>query len=262
MKRIFLLTALFCSLLTAGAQTDNVRRSKPQTPAKAQTTPARKPAPAKTAPAKTSKPAPAKSASSTLSPPSGSYGGHDYVDLGLPSGTLWATCNVGASEPTEYGDYFTWGETKVKNSYNWSTCLDTNDFGSRFRKYNNDGGKTELDIDDDAAYVNWGSGWRMPSLAQQDELRTRCTWTWTSKNGVSGYIVKSKYNGCSLFLPAAGYYKAESLNKAGSIGCYWSRSLSSDFSRAAYLVGFYSAEVCKNFDNRFYGQSIRPVRQN
>lgn len=192
----------------------------------------------------------------------GTHNGHEWVDLGLPSGTLWATCNVGASSPEEYGDYFAWGETMPKRTYDWSTYFDTNDDGETFQKYNNEDGKTELEPSDDAATANWGEGWRMPSIEQQDELREKCSWTWMQKNGVSGYEVKSKTNGSSLFLPAAGFYSGSSLDDAGSYGYYWSRSLEAGYSYDAYSVGISSGNVNRNGSGRYYGDSVRPVRQN
>ena len=108
---------------------------------------------------------------------------HEWVDLGLPSGTLWATCNVGADNPEDYGDYFAWGETEPKVIYNWSTYKWCNGSVNTMTKYCTDSGygtvdnKTELDPADDAATVNWGTSWRMPTLEQLDELLTKCTWT-------------------------------------------------------------------------------------
>lgn len=190
----------------------------------------------------------------------GTHNGHEWVDLGLPSGTLWATCNVGASSPEEYGDYFAWGEIQPKELYDWSTYFDTNDEGNTFLKYNNEGSKTELDLEDDAAYRNWGEGWRMPSQEQQDELRDECTWTWTQKNGVDGYEVESKTNSCSLFLPAAGSRGEDSLYDAGSYGNYWSRSLGSGGSDIAYRLYFDSDCIDRSNGFRYYGFSVRPVR--
>ena len=135
--------------------------------------------------------------------------GHEYVDLGLPSGTLWATCNVGADTPEGYGDYFAWGETAPKESYTWQTYRWCNGYFNTMTKYctSSDYGsiddKTELDPEDDAAYVNWGSSWRIPTTEQQQELRNECTWTWTERNGVSGKLVTGP-NGNTIFLPAAG----------------------------------------------------------
>ena len=123
---------------------------------------------------------------------------HEYVDLGLPSGTLWATCNVGANSPEEYGDYFAWGETKTKSTYDWGTYKYCNGSSTTLTKYctlSSYGiveNKTELELLDDAAYVNWGEEWRMPSVDQLDELHTQCEWIWSSRNGINGYMVKSK----------------------------------------------------------------------
>ena len=194
----------------------------------------------------------------------------DYVDLGLPSGTLWATCNVGANSPEDYGDYFAWGETGTKTSYNadWSNYFDTND-GVRTFKYNNNGGLTELELEDDAAYVNWGPAWRMPSKEQYQELinSNYTTTEWTTQNGVYGRKITSKkegYTDKSVFLPAAGYRYGSSLNDAGSYGHYWSRTLSEsylDCACASWFLNFYSSGIGTNGrDFRFGGQSVRPVR--
>ena len=159
-------------------------------------------------------------------------GNHEYVDLGLS--VKWATCNVGATKPEEYGDYFAWGETQPKSNYDWSTYKYCNGSYKTLTKYNNSSSygtvdnKTTLDLSDDAARANWGGSWRMPTRAEQDELRNNCTWTWTTQNGVNGYKVTSKSNGNSIFLPAAGYRDDSSLNNAGSTGYYWSSSLYTD----------------------------------
>ena len=100
------------------------------------------------------------------------------VDLGLS--VKWANINVGAESPEDYGNYYAWGETSTKETYNWSTYFDTNDGGNTFTKYNNEGGKTVLDPEDDAAHVNWGGSWRMPTQAEWWELINCCTWTWTT----------------------------------------------------------------------------------
>lgn len=200
-------------------------------------------------------------------PSSGYQNGHEWVDLGLPSGTKWATMNVGASSPSDYGSYFAWGETSSKSSYDWSNlkyCLDTT--GEKFSKYVTDSkygtvdGKRELELSDDAAYVNWGSGWRMPSKVQQDELREKCNWTWTTMGGHNGYKVVGP-NGNSIFLPAAGYRSEGSLGNAGSYGYCWSRSLNtSDGCGAGYLLRFNSSGVdWYSYSYRSYGRSVRPV---
>ena len=190
---------------------------------------------------------------------------HEWVDLGLPSGTLWATCNVGASSPEEYGDYFAWGETEPKADYNWANYKWCNGSYNTLTKYctNSSYGtvdsKTELDIEDDAAYVNWGENWRMPTLDQQTELQTKCTWTWTTQNGVNGRLVTGP-NGNTLFLPAAGYRTDSSLYYARSFGYYWSRTLESRSPYYAYYVWFNSDGVHRDYLDRCGGFSVRAVR--
>lgn len=192
---------------------------------------------------------------------------HEWVDLGLPSGTLWATCNLGANSPEEYGDYFAWGETEPKDVYDWSTYKWCNGSYSTLTKYctNSSCGevdnKLELDPKDDAAYVNWGENWRMPTNDQLKELRTECTWTWTTQNGVNGRLVIGP-NGNSLFLPAAGGRWVSSLSGAGSWGGgdYWSRTLYSGDPNGAYHVCFDSVGVSWGEGSREYGFTVRAVR--
>ncbi len=188
--------------------------------------------------------------------------GHEWVDLVLPSGTKWATCNVGANSPEEYGDYFAWGETKPKSVYNWSTYFDTDDYGNTFKKYNNNGGLTELLPEDDAANANWGSGWQMPSLEQIQELcnSSYTTTEWTQLNGVSGLMITSKSNGNSIFLPAAGNRWNDDLDNAGSGGYYWSSSLLPYNDYDAYCLDFYSGYWDWYYRNRERGHSVRAVR--
>lgn len=196
--------------------------------------------------------------------------GHEYVDLGLPSGLLWATCNVGASKPEDYGDYFAWGETTTKSTYDWSTykyCKGSYDTMTKYNtssSYGTVDNKTVLDLEDDAAHVNWGGSWRMPTKTEQDELidTNNCTWTWTTQNGVKGYKVTSKKNNNSLFLPAAGYRDVSSLYDAGSYGYYWSSSLYASYTSYtsfACCLNFYSGHVGWNYYNRYDGLSVRPV---
>ena len=193
---------------------------------------------------------------------------HDYVDLGLPSGTLWATCNVGASKPEEYGDYYAWGETESKDYYDWSTykyCKGTDDTMTKYCTRSCDGAvdnKTELEPSDDAATVNWGSGWQMPSREQCDELynSSYTTTMWTTMNGVKGLKITSKSNGNSIFLPAADLRYGLSLGDAGSDGYYWSRSLDTGYSGDACFLEFYSSKIYTYGDDRYVGRSVRPVR--
>ena len=192
--------------------------------------------------------------------------GYEYVDLGLPSGTLWATMNVGATSPEDYGDYFAWGETVPKAKYDWSTYKWCNGSITTLTKYcinsyyGDVDNKTVLDLSDDAANANWGGYWRMPTNAEQDELSNTSytTWTWTTLNGVKGCKVTSKINGNSIFLPAAGY-RVSYLNDAGSYGYYWGSLLYTDCSDIAYRLSFGSSSVGSSFSSRCYGRSVRPV---
>ena len=193
---------------------------------------------------------------------------HDYVDLGLPSGTLWATCNVGANSPEEYGDYYAWGETELKSDYSWSTYKYYKGTYNTMTKYCTDSdygtvdNKTELEPSDDAASVNWGSNWQMPNREQCDELynSSYTTTTWTTMNGVKGLKITSKSNGNSIFLPAAGYRYDPGLSDAGRAGYYWSRSLRTSYNDDACFLDFYSSNISTQNDDRYYGQSVRPVR--
>ena len=188
----------------------------------------------------------------------------DYVDLGLPSGTLWATCNVGASAPEEYGDYFAWGETEPKEVYNWETYKWCNCTEFSLTKYctNSNFGTVDntrvLDLEDDAAYVNMGPSWRMPSEAQQVELFQKCTWQWKTMNGVNGRLITGP-NGNSIFLPAAGERFYSLLLDAGSMSDYWSRELSSGNPICAKGIRFKSDDIFWLDGARAYGKSVRAV---
>ena len=192
---------------------------------------------------------------------------HQYVDLGLPSGTKWATCNVGATTPEEYGNCYAWGETSTKDDYTSATYkwYDTNNNNS-MTKYNATDGKTILDACDDAAHINWGGAWRMPTKAEVDELRNtnNCKWEWTSQNNVNGYLVtslKEGYTNNSIFLPAAGYRYDTSLSSAGSNGYYWLASLDESDPDYAWYVYFYLRGVYDFDGHRYLGYSVRPVLQ-
>ena len=180
------------------------------------------------------------------------------VDLGLS--VKWADMNIGAEKTEDYGWYLAWGESKPKDVYNWSTYFDTNDGGNTFSKYTTST-KTTLDPEDDAAHVNWGGDWRMPTTAKLYELRNRnnCTWVWTTQNGVKGYKVTSKVNGNSIFLPAAGSRWDGELGNAGSDGGYWSSSHYGFSSNNAYSLGFDSGYVGSYVSIRDLGKSVRPV---
>ena len=193
---------------------------------------------------------------------------HEYVDMGLPSGTLWATTNVGADKPEDYGDYFAWGETTPKDVYDWSTYQWCNGTYNTLTKYcaNSSHGyngfvdyMTELDPEDDAATANWGAEWCMPSKEQINELQANCTWEWTQRNNVDGYLVTSNLNGATLFFPAAGYYK-NSPTAVGTRGHYWSRTHYGTTSYLAYILYFTPSNVVCSTDGRNFGRSVRPVR--
>ena len=190
--------------------------------------------------------------------------GHEYMDLGLS--VKWATCNVGASSPSDYGSYFAWGETEPKSDYSWSTlkyCLDsTHDSFSKYNTKSNYGAvddKSRLDLSDDAARANWGGTWRMPTRAEQDELLNKCTWAFVSQGGKTGYKVTSRANGNSIFLPAAGNRDGMNFYGVGSHGYYWSSSLSPDHPYYAYLLNFYSGKVGWYYGGRYNGYPVRPV---
>ena len=192
------------------------------------------------------------------------------VDLGLPSGTLWADRNVGAALPEGYGDYFAWGESIPKSTYyNWVTYKYAKDDPKKLMKYCSSpdyslyaltDGRTNLESSDDAATANWGSNWCMPTQEQLQELIDNCTWTWTTRNGKNGYEVKGK-NGNSIFLPATWFRRGKPLYLADSDGGYWSSSLDADAPYYGRGLAFGSRYV--NPDDWCYrrnGQSVRPVR--
>ncbi|MBE6307686.1 MAG: DUF1566 domain-containing protein [Bacteroidales bacterium] len=182
------------------------------------------------------------------------------VDLGLPSGLKWASCNVGATKPEEYGGYYAWGETEEKSDYSWSTYKYCNGTFNSMTKYCTSSSygtvdnKTTLEAGDDVASVKWGGSWRMPTDEEQRELINNCTWTWTTLNGVEGYRVTGP-NGNSIFLPAAGYRGGT----GGTSGYYWSSSLCSSRSYYAYYLYFYSGYFEWYNDKRSFGYSVRPV---
>ena len=176
----------------------------------------------------------------------GGSGNHEYVDLGLPSGLLWATCNVGADAPEEYGDYFAWGETQPKEVYTEDTYT-----------YNDN--PTILPPENDAATANWGNGWRMPTMQEFQELCNNTSCTWTQQNGVNGRLFTAS-NGNSLFLPAAGCRSGSSLYDAGSWSDYWSSSLYTKYPNRARALEF-SPSNCNVFSSaRYFGVSVRAVR--
>ena len=188
---------------------------------------------------------------------------HEWVDLGLPSGTLWATCNVGASSPEEFGHHFAWGETEPKETYSWPTYKWIEDDLTKYctdDRYGTVDNKTELDPEDDAAYVNWGPQWRMPTVEQLTELYNNCTQRWTAMNGVKGILVTGP-NGNTMFLPAAGFNWADNNTGEGTSGDCWSRELypsRDDF--ACQLMFHYEGWRAPSQSPRSFGSSVRAVR--
>lgn len=194
----------------------------------------------------------------------------EAVDLGLPSGLKWASCNVGATKPEEYGDYFAWGETEPKSDYSRSTykwfngslSLTKYNFLSDFGSVDFNG---ELDASDDAASANLGSNWRTPTDAEWTELLKNCTCTWTTQNGVTGMLVTSNiagYSDKSIFLPAAGYRDDTGLLNVGSSGFYLSSTLFPSTPESAMVVYFkLDGNITRLNYCRYYGQSVRPVSE-
>ncbi len=189
--------------------------------------------------------------------------GHRYVDLGLS--VKWAKHNIGTKLPEGYGDYFSWGETVPKEIYDWNTyklCEGSLDSQIRYcsaRSYGTVDNKNLLEMSDDAATVNWGGGWRMPTDAEWLELREKCTWKVTTINGVKGYTITSKINGNSIFLPMSGYKGNEKLHSVGSEGNYWSSLLTTGRPYEAWYVNFKPGSVDKVSSSRYLGFTIRPV---
>ncbi len=192
----------------------------------------------------------------------------EWVDLGLPSGLLWAACNLGASSPEEYGDYYAWGETTTKEVYNWSTYKYCNGDHGQLTKYCNNSScgyngftdnLTTLEAMDDAATQKFGSGARMPTKAEWKELINNTIAEWTTQNGVNGRKFTA-FNGKSLFLPAAGYRWDGELDYAGENGNYWSSSLNESYPGSAWYFYFDSDDQLMHGSYRYFGQSVRPVR--
>ena len=186
------------------------------------------------------------------------------VDLGLPSGTLWADRNVGADSPEAHGDYFAWGETAPKSYYDLSTyrwCRGDDDTMTKYctnSYYGTVDNKTVLDLEDDAAYVNMGPEWRMPTRTELNELNNECTWTWTTQNGTRGYKVTGP-NGNFIFFPAAGSRYDSNLNRVGSDGYYWSSSLRENYPYEACILRFASVNYGTYYSDRGLGLTVRAV---
>jgi uncharacterized protein (TIGR02145 family) len=177
----------------------------------------------------------------------GKINGYEYVDLGL--NVKWATCNVGASSPSDFGNYYAWGETTTTSDYSSSN---SKTYG---KSINDIKGNSQYD----AARANWGGDWRMPTKEEMQELIDKCTWTWTKQNGVNGFKVTSKVNSNYIFLPVAGCRGGSSLRNAGSYGGYWSSTPFESSSNLAYYLDFNSSNHYMYHYYRYFGQSVRPV---
>ena len=201
-----------------------------------------------------------------------SFDEHEWIDLDLPSGTLWATCNVGAKVPESHGDYFAWGETKPKSIYSWSTYAFCNSNVNRLTKYctNSNYGDngftdnlTELLPEDDAATANWGEPWQTPDPAQLAELfnpeNTRTNWG--NRNGSWGWLVTSCRNGKSIFMPLCGLRADCDYYDVNEEGNYMSRTLASDISPLTIYYQNINRDFIKTTESyRYVGYSVRPVR--
>lgn len=196
-------------------------------------------------------------------------GAHEYVDLNLPSGTLWATYNVGANSPEEYGRYYAWGETEHKSMYVWSYYKYCNGNPSylRLTKYCNNtnwGNVDNLTLllpEDDVATFIWGEEWCMPTKDEWQELIDNTTGVWTTQNDVNGWLFTAT-NSNSIFLPAAGCYQYV-LNGAGDSGAYWSSSLDTEWPENSHYISIESFMIPRVLSiARCVGCSVRPVRKN
>ena len=195
-----------------------------------------------------------------LKPTSGSINGHDWVDLGLS--VKWATCNVGANKPEDYGGYYAWGEIRTKSNYTWSNCFDCQDGSGYNWSVYKIGGRTKLEKNSghDTAHENWGGSWRMPTEAELKELGNRCSWKWMSMDGHNGYVVTGP-NGNIIFLPAAGSRGDSKSYGIGEVGYYWTNTLDSNYSKHARNLFFNGSGRGTNNNARGYGFSVRPVTE-
>ena len=183
----------------------------------------------------------------------------DKVDLGLSSGILWATINIGASSPADAGDYFAWGEKETKDNFGWETYGLCNGSYSTIFKYTQNDGKKILEPQEDVATSRLGKGWRIPTKEEMEELVNECKWTWERMNGQLGWRVTGK-NGNSIFLPAAGAGSSYRIAGVGELGRYWT-STRDESNYSAFNLRFKDGResIVVVDDTRFYGRPVRAV---
>lgn len=244
---LFVIAFFFAACPSASAQGRITRQTKPKTEPTEKVRPK-------------TEPQPVAQPKIELSQPDGSINGHGYVDLGLPSGLKWATCNIGASTPEEYGNYYAWGETSTKTNYDSETCtlLNLKINNSNLTEYGVIDTLGCLNKDYDAANANWKSGWRMPTKDNFEELLNNCKWTWITRGETNGYIIVGP-NGHSVFFPAAGCYSATSIKTAGKRGCYLSSTQHSFSDGYCLFFGQYDRAMAAG--RVFMGYTVRPVSE-
>lgn len=208
-------------------------------------------------------------------PPYDPYNGHEYVDMGFPSGLKWARCNVEAEKESDYGLYFTWGETEGYTSeqvgnnsgqryFHWITYKWCNGTQTTLNKYNYDSkygtidNKYSLESEDDAAIVNMRGEWRMPTIEEYEELLRYTTNIWTTVNGVGGRLFTSVINESTLFFPAAGYFGSDSAKNVGSQGSYWAVNIHPSLSYEGRAIYFYSDSRYNT--TSYWRCTARPIR--
>ena len=190
--------------------------------------------------------------------------GIEAVDLGLS--VKWANVNVGAKKPADFGTYFAWGETKPKSYYSWHTYAWSRGNSQFLTKYSTTDGRTQLAPSDDAAKANWGDEWRMPTVAEYEELLNpdNCKWEWTTRDGVNGYKVTGKKTGKSIFLPITGFRYFSEVQFRAINGVYWTSSLYTANPNKAWCLEFNFSDASVHYgdlsSNRFSGRCIRAVK--
>lgn len=188
--------------------------------------------------------------------------GVEAVDMGLS--VKWANMNVGAEKDSGYGTYFAWGETKPKRYYSWNTYTWSKGDTQFLIKYSLNDRKAQLEPSDDAVRANWGGEWRMPTVDEFEELIDKCTWEWTTKDGVNGYKVTSKKTGNSIFLPITGFRFYEGIQFRAIRGIYWTSTVYTANPVKAWCLEFDFENVNVHFgnlsSNRFSGRTIRAVK--